>query len=337
MTPPRPAPTGRPIPAQGIALGVLGLAPLVFTRTPQHLRILDMLNRFWQPLSLVRIATILVLYGLSGGSRAAMAQPAPVISPERAKAIEESRARLDAIETNRLDWIKVSGSVALAELNSKCDLLAIGTVEKSLKREGNFMVIEVTLDSIVASKTNNAPLGVTSTRPSLSAVSIWCELPRSGHGPRESVILYRGGQYLLWLNAAKTHLPSTMPDSQLLPKSQVADETPVATKFVITRGSHGAYIFNQVESLHGGRYEMGNPFPWQDQFLNDLVKTNDVFQLKRIVVDMARALKNDQTSHLLLESMSKRASDPVLAGIAKDHLDKGVTNIFNYVNPGPIP
>lgn len=267
-----------------------------------------------------------------------MAQPAPVISPERAKAIEESRARLDAIETNRLDWIKVSGSVALAELNSKCDLLVIGTVERSLKREGNFMVAEVTIDSIVASKmAHDSPLGVISPRASLSKVSVWNEFPRFVRGPREPAILFRGGQYLLWLNEVKTPLPSTMPDSQLLPKSQVADETPVATKFVITRGSHGAYIFNQVESLHGGRYEMGNPFPWQDQFLNDLVKTNDVFQLKRIVVDMARALKNDKTSHLLLESMSKRASEPVLAGIAKDHLNKGVTNIFNYVNPGPIP
>ena len=285
----------------------------------------------------IAIWILLLADHFSGDSRVAMAQPAPVISPERAKALAESRARLSAIDSIRLDWLKISGSVALAELNSKCDLLAIGTVEKSLKREGNFMVVEVTLDSIVASKTNNSPLGVTSTRPSLSAVSIWCELPRSGHGPRESVILYRGGQYLLWLNSAKTPLPSTTSDSRPLPTALVAKETLITPRFDITRGSHGAYILNQVESLHGGRFTLGNPHPWRDQFLNDIIKTNSVFELKRIVLQLARALKNDKTSILLLESMSKRATDPVLAGIAKDHLNKGITNIFDYVNPGPIP
>lgn len=287
---------------------------------------------------LIAIWGLLLFDDLPGYYRAAMAQPTPVISAERAKAIEESRARLSAIETTSLDWLKISGSVALAELNSKCDLLVIGTIEKSLKREGNFMVAEVTIDSIVASKmAHDSPLGVISPRPSLSKVSVWNEFPRFVRGPREPAVLFRGGQYLLWLNEVKTPLPSTTPDSRLLPKAQVAEETPVAPKFVVTRGSHGAYIFNQVVSLHGGRFTMGNPFPWQDQFLNDLVKTNDVFQLKRIVVDMARALKSDKTSRLLLESMSKRTSDPVLAGIAKDHLNKGTTNIFNYVNPEPIP
>lgn len=241
------------------------------------------------------------------------------------------------IPAERVDWLKFSGSVSLSELNSKCDLLAIGSVRTPPQLVSNSIVTEITIVSVLATRSTNCEAILSEyLRTKMAKVYLFDEAATLFHG-NTNTILVPGGDFLLWLNNVETLAATATANSNSVSTNIDNIRALHLPRVSITFGSHGAYLLNGIEKIQQMNKLRFPLYPWQEQFLNDLIKSNDVSQLQRIVVDMARALKSDKTSRLLLESMSKRASDPVLAGIAKDHLDKGVTNIFNYVNPGPIP
>lgn len=243
------------------------------------------------------------------------------------------------ISTNRLDWPKTFGHPSIAGLNSKCDLLVIGSIDNKGKVIGNYLVTDIAINSVLAAKATNAALMSSEYfHRKMTNAYLYHEVQKSPHSIRAQPTLLQGGKFLLWLNIveAPSLFEAAEPTSPLS-KNEAAKTLPTP-RIAVTGGFHGAYLLSGIELLQERHKILRFPlYPWQEQFLEYLVKTNDAWRFKRIAVDVARALKNDKTSSLLLQSMAKNPTDPIVAGIAKEHLDKGITNIFNYVNPDLIP
>ena len=242
--------------------------------------------------------------------------------------------------TRRVDWIKFKGAVSLTELNAKCDLLVIGSLVKLPQITNNLLVTEIRFDSVLAAKGDEGGGFLIVGGGRHPPAGYLCKDLGKPVGVKDAnPTLLPGGQFLLWLN--KIEMPVTINTSDSnSPRTghQRENEVPMAC-YTMTCGARGSYLISDIRSVQGNMIApfVFDPYPWQQQFLDALIKTNDIAKLKRVVMNVARALKNDKTSMSLLQRIAKSSADPVLGGIAQEHLDKGITNIFNYVNPEPIP
>ena len=236
------------------------------------------------------------------------------------------------LRTPQFKWLDQYGQISISEMNSKCDLILIGTVKLPSDTLSNYLVTEICVHTVIASRQifHSSPVEGTPNSGSLTNLFVYQEWPFE-YPDKLGTILLSGGTYLIWLSKT-TNLLSTATNTAskfLRPHT--------APAYSLTKGAKSVYLLIDPAKLQKKLDLRATPYPWQGELLMDYIGKNDITLFKSITIQIAAALRADRDSTKELAILAKNRSNPQLAKIAQEHLTKGVTNSFIYVNPAPIP
>lgn len=231
-------------------------------------------------------------------------------------------------QTNGGYWLKQLGGVSLAELNSSCDVLLLGSVERARRPAGKVSVTEVLVKSVVAGKKSaigrlGEEVEAQNTNETIYLIQ---DYPATLHS-KSVVTLLPKTSYIFWLTRA-TNGPLALTNL-----SGSVQNIPAAATYRLTAGLRSVFCTTDLQEIQG-KYKMPVfPYPWQSELLVGCIGTNDIASLKSVISATSRALRVNVDSIRELEKLSTSSSNPALKRIAREHLEKGVTNIFDYVSP----
>lgn len=248
-------------------------------------------------------------------------------------------------------WTTIVGKISLADLNSKCDVVLTGKIERSTDVSANPPVTEINVTRVLAARRGlegEFDSVITNASSSKMILLFGSEaLVRR----RSDVVLLSGGEYLFWLTRRTNDLGSGTPLTSR-EKSQPTFFEPTnnrASVYIISehRGLppihprsffepadnwRSVFCISDPELLRIIHSMPIQPYAWQGEMVAECVGTNDINKFVSISYQLVRALRPKADSVLELTALTKVKSNPALAKIASQHLTRGVTNNFSYVN-----
>lgn len=224
----------------------------------------------------------------------------------------------------RRTWAAIVGSISVADLNSKCDVVVIGRVKISTDVSANPTMTEIHVTKVLAAKSGLEREFdfVITNKTGSKAILLYGLEPPVRNSP--DVVLLSGGEYLFWLNK-RTSATGSVP----LP---VGGASTRSTSFEATDSRRSVFSISDPELLRIIHSMPIQPYAWQGEMVAECVGTNDINKFVSISYQLARALRPKADSVLELTALTKVKSNPALAKIASQHLTRGVTNNFSYVN-----
>lgn len=224
----------------------------------------------------------------------------------------------------KIPWTSLVGKISLTDLNSNCDIVLTGKVERSTNVSAKPPVTEIHVTKILAARGGlEGEFESVITNSSGSKIIILLGVEAQVR-KRWDVVLLSGGEYLFWLTKKTNGIGSvTLPAGW---------EKSRPSFFEPTDNWRSVYCISDPEFLRIIHSMPMKPYEWQSELLAECVGTNDINKFLSLSYQLARALrpKADPVSELTVLTHVK--SNPALAKIASQHLARGVTNGFSYVN-----